>query len=62
MSPAETIIVTYEPLKKFATEAFSKTGLSLTDAETVASVLTWANLRGSGFPRRAVASLVCGSC
>ncbi len=46
MSPAETIIVTYEPLKKFATEAFSKAGLSFTDAATVASALTWANLRG----------------
>jgi len=41
---AET--VTDEALRRFATEVFARTGMSERDAETVADVLVWANLRG----------------
>ncbi len=39
-------IVAPEALKKFATDIFTKAGLPAKDAETVASVMLWANLRG----------------
>lgn len=40
------VILTKETLFKFTREVFIKVGMSTEDAETVASVLTWANLRG----------------
>lgn len=46
MSPVEVKLVAYESLKKFTTETLSRVGLTSVDAKTVASVLTWANLRG----------------
>ena len=41
-----TTIVTGEALKRFTTAAFMTSGMTEADAQTVAEVLVWANLRG----------------
>ena len=38
--------VAWEPLKEFTAEVFTKMGMPPQDAETEASVLSWANRRG----------------
>ena len=43
---ANEVRVMMEPLKGFATEVFIKLGMPPEDAETEASELMWANLRG----------------
>jgi LDH2 family malate/lactate/ureidoglycolate dehydrogenase len=43
---AGEVRVAWEPLKEFAREVFIKLGMPPQDAETEASVLIWANLRG----------------
>jgi len=43
---AGEIRVAWEPLKNFTTEIFTRMGMPPQDAETEASVLSWANLRG----------------
>lgn len=46
MAQSAVRIVAWEPLKEFSKEVFIRVGMSPEDAETVASVLVWANLRG----------------
>jgi len=43
---ANEVRVAWEPLKGFAREIFTRMGMPPEDAETEASVMTWANLRG----------------
>lgn len=46
MAEKEEILVLWEQLKEFTKEVFTRAGLPSNDAETVADVLVWANLRG----------------
>lgn len=44
--PPKKITVAHADLQRFVAEAFEARGLSTQDAETIADVLVWANLRG----------------
>ena len=46
MNVPATMRVTGEALRAFIAQVFTRSGFSQADAETVAEVLTWANLRG----------------